>query len=436
MQLAIIKPSVSVQACSSTENKSCGTNCGTTTEPARQESNINGADHTSSTSVYISSTSCPQDSFSQVCAASCAFARRYVADQHSFLTTVWLQPHSDGRSTKGSCKMGNKVKTKKSSAEVQGQEKIDAGRTRTNNGEDGNATSARLPPGQDWRIWDLNPRPPAWEPRRKPLHHQPIENMSRAFDTFKRDTIINVLKDAGCSEDDIRLVQYLLSNTFLRIRVNSSLSEEFESLLGALQEDSLSGKLFTLILAAALHHLRAVSGRPNPPVSELGFPTEWEYSDDCDFADEDIEKLKAFLPAVKEVLQDWSLQVNESKTEFSTVYLANQSDRDSNGQPLANSEPWRSNKTLGSLLCTEKDIQRRRILADLAFKKFEKVWLKGKRISLERKLRIYDAQVTSVLLYNSNSWSPKKATMDKIDTLNRKTFENHFEHQMAKRYDQ
>ena len=73
-----------------------------------------------------------------------------------------------------------------------------------------------------------------------------------------------------------------------------------------------------------------------------------------------------------------------------------------------------------SLLYTEKDIQRGRILADLAFKKFEKVWLKGKRISLERKLRLYGAQVTSVLLYNSNSWSPKKATMDKIDTLHRK----------------
>ena len=33
-------------------------------------------------------------------------------------------------------------------------------------------------------------------------------DMSRAFDTVKTDTIIIVLKDAGCSEDDIRLVQY------------------------------------------------------------------------------------------------------------------------------------------------------------------------------------------------------------------------------------
>ena len=76
--------------------------------------------------------------------------------------------------------------------------------------------------------------------------------MSRAFDTVKRDTILSVLEDAGCSEDDMRLVQYLLSNTNLCVRVGASLSEEFESLLGAFQGDSLSGKLFTLVLAGAL----------------------------------------------------------------------------------------------------------------------------------------------------------------------------------------
>lgn len=245
-------------------------------------------------------------------------------------------------------------------------------------------------------------------------------DMSRAFDTVKRDTIINILHEAGCSEDDTRLVQYLLSNTRLRVRVKSSLSDEFESLLGAFQGDSLSGKLFTLVLAAALHHLRAIRGCANPPINELGLPTEWEYSDDCDFADEDIEYLESILPQVKDVLGEWNLEVNESKTEFTTVYIAKQSDRDQNNQPLANNEPWRSNKSLGSLLCTEKDVTRRIMLANVAFNKFGKIWLTGKKISLQRKLRLYDAQVVSVLLYNSNSWGPTKAVLNKIDVTHRR----------------
>ena len=30
-------------------------------------------------------------------------------------------------------------------------------------------------------------------------------DMSRAFDTVKRDTLLRVLEDAGCSKDDMRL---------------------------------------------------------------------------------------------------------------------------------------------------------------------------------------------------------------------------------------
>ena len=40
-------------------------------------------------------------------------------------------------------------------------------------------------------------------------------DMSKAFDTVKREIIINLLYDAGCSDEDVKLVQYLLSNTKL-----------------------------------------------------------------------------------------------------------------------------------------------------------------------------------------------------------------------------
>ena len=227
-------------------------------------------------------------------------------------------------------------------------------------------------------------------------------DMSRAFDTVKRDTIINLLYDAGCSNDDVKLVQYLLANTKLRVRVNSSLSEVFESLLGAFQGDSLSGKLFTLVLAAALHHLRAVTGRPNPPVWE-GIPMEWQYSDDCDFNDEDEAALKEMEKQAKITLAEWNLTVNQSKTEYVKFYVAAKKEKDHNNKTLHKDEPWRSNKLLGSLLCSEKDIASRCIKGDIAFRKFEKVWLTGKKITLGRRLRLYEAQVVSVMMYNSNS---------------------------------
>ena len=83
-------------------------------------------------------------------------------------------------------------------------------------------------------------------------------DMSAAFNTIRRRTTINLLEAAGCSRDDLRLVQYLMANTTLVVRVNSTDSDVFEYNIGASQGESSAGKLFTLNLAGGLMHIRAV----------------------------------------------------------------------------------------------------------------------------------------------------------------------------------
>ena len=82
------------------------------------------------------------------------------------------------------------------------------------------------------------------------------------------------------------------------------------SFKAAFQGDSLSGKIFTLVLATALNHLRAVSGRPNPPSSSIGLPLEWQYADDCDFIDEDMEQLRQVDEYAKQIVPQLNLIVN------------------------------------------------------------------------------------------------------------------------------
>ena len=89
------------------------------------------------------------------------------------------------------------------------------------------------------------------------------------------------------------------------------------------QGDTLSGTLFPLSLAGALNHVRAVAvERHNPPITEVGMPVEWEYSDDVDFLDTELEPIQNLLPTCREVLSEWNLAVNEEKTEFVCFYLA------------------------------------------------------------------------------------------------------------------
>ena len=247
-------------------------------------------------------------------------------------------------------------------------------------------------------------------------------DMSSAFDTIKRSVLLDVLQDAGCSEDDIRLVRFMLADTKLRVKVEDCLSEEFDVTIGAFQGDSLSGILFTLYLAGALNHLRAVTSnhRPNPPIQDNFLPVEWEYADDVDLIDENPNNLTALLPVCKEVLSEWNLHVNETKTEFVHFHLANKDEVDHKGEPVKDRESWRSNISLGSKLCCKEDIERRCTLANAAFRKYRAVWEQGPRISLTARLKVYEAQVVSVLLYNCNSWAVPKHILNTIDVCHRK----------------
>ena len=247
-------------------------------------------------------------------------------------------------------------------------------------------------------------------------------DMSAAFDTIKRKTLLKLLADAGCNDDGVRLVRYLLSNTKLTVRVNSTTSAEFESSLGAFQGDSLSGKLFTLYLAGALYDMRIKLRRCYPPISIDGIPEEWEYADDVDFEGEDLDTLKEILPHVKNILNEWNLFVNDDKTEYTRIYLADKSELNKNGKSVRKlkQEEWRENKSLGSLLCTETDIKRRSNLGNMAFSNFNKCWLQGPKIPLAVKIKLYDALVASVILYNCDSWSAPSDVIESLDVTHRK----------------
>ena len=82
--------------------------------------------------------------------------------------------------------------------------------------------------------------------------HKMAIDMSRAFDTIKRKCILDVLLQAGCNDDQLRLVRSLLAGTKLRVRVKTELSKSFETTIRSPQGDSLSPVLFTCYLAAAL----------------------------------------------------------------------------------------------------------------------------------------------------------------------------------------
>ena len=87
-------------------------------------------------------------------------------------------------------------------------------------------------------------------------------------------------------------------------------------------------------------------------------------------------------------------------------------------------EPWRNYISLGSKLGCKEDMERRCTLAYIAFKKYKAVWEQRPRISLATRLKIYEAQVVSVLMYDCSSWSVPRQTLNLLDVCHRKHLRN------------
>ena len=94
------------------------------------------------------------------------------------------------------------------------------------------------------------------------------------------------------------------------------------------------------------------------------------------------------LPIAKDIFQQWDLYINPTKTEFVHFYLAEPKPavkcKVVVGKVYRDDEQWRSNKTLGSLMCPIKDLKNRIFLGNVAFSKFANVWMKSK-ISVYKK---------------------------------------------------
>ena len=221
--------------------------------------------------------------------------------------------------------------------------------------------------------------------------------MSSAFDTIDRHLLLKILQGI-ISEDEHRIIQYLLSNTTLSIKLRGSPQpEEFTSNIGTPQGDSLSPVLFIVYLEHALRNLRTIE--------KLNFKDNLElaYADDVDFVSTtqfvDIDTIQKELAEVK-------LVVNTSKTEYTHMHK--------------DSYDWKTVKKVGSLLGDSEDIERRKHLSNLALRKLSTIWIRSDKVKQTTRLQLYRALVKSILLYNCGTLALTKQEEHKLDTFHRR----------------
>ena len=82
-------------------------------------------------------------------------------------------------------------------------------------------------------------------------------------------------------------------------------------------------------------------------------------------------------------------------------------------------ESWKKCKQLGGLLDTKEDIKRRKILSQQAIQKLQHIW-QDRRTPTNTKLRIFNACVKPIFLYNAELWTLTKTQENQINAYQRR----------------
>ena len=151
--------------------------------------------------------------------------------------------------------------------------------------------------------------------------------------------------------------------------------------------------------------------------------TPFQQLDDLDFAD-DIALLshrqdqgQDKVKLMQERSAEVGLRINIKKTKVLRANTVNQTPIELQGQNLEEVEVF---PYLGSIMDreggTERDVAVRIGKARVAFRMLANIWKEG-RISLHTKLRLFNSNVKSVLLYGAETWKLTKGTTQRIQVF-------------------
>lgn len=239
-------------------------------------------------------------------------------------------------------------------------------------------------------------------------------DLSQAFDTINRKKLMEILKGI-LDEDEYNIISVLLKETTLEIQWNGKcIGDYFETNIGTPQGDSLSPVLFIIYLEAAIQDFfKELNNEIDKDHNyakkneNKGQKTSYvSYADDTDFFGKDMKQLRDMEKIMESSFKKWNLKMNLDKTELVKV-----------GK---NEEDWKKSKKLGTLLGDEEEIKRRKQLSQLAMSKLWKIWLKGKKVKIPTRVRLYNAYIKPILTYNASTWAITKQQEESLNAFHRK----------------
>lgn len=241
-------------------------------------------------------------------------------------------------------------------------------------------------------------------------------DFERAFDMVRREAIWNALTNIGIPESIIDLIRELYRETPCKVRFKGKDSSTFTTNRGVRQGCVLSPLLFITVLDLALNRTNneAPSGIQWSLTEKLH---DLDYADDICLFSNSFNGIQDKLRALDTNAKTTGLRINIAKTKLMRIGSRCETPLLLNGEPIEDVAKF---CYLGSMVCkdggAETDVSSRIDKARSAYHSLGNVW-RSNQLSTSLKLRLFNSNVKSVLLYGCETWKTTNSIDHKLQVF-------------------
>ena len=234
-------------------------------------------------------------------------------------------------------------------------------------------------------------------------------DLSKAFERVEHDRLILKLEHAGAPSSLIRVLGFMLKNTYIRVSYGDQLSYSWKSQRGVRQGGVLSAHLFSFYIDEILKEISYMPYACNMGINKINIQA---YADDIVLFCSSQKGLQCMLDKINVMLLAHGLEVNIGKTKVLIFRKATVCNHRVNIFNLGGSilETVKSYRYLGCIisdnLCEKEDIER---LSKSFIQRVGMFYRKFNTVELNVKFRLLNVLCFS--FYGSELWHDKSRAL-------------------------
>ena len=241
-------------------------------------------------------------------------------------------------------------------------------------------------------------------------------DFQKAFDSLHRDTLWQLLRHYGIPAKLTRIIKESYEGMACQVVHGGQLTRRFDVRTGVRQGCLLSPFLFLLAIDWVMR--RTTDGQKDGIQWTL-----WTQLDDLDFADDlallshNRQQMQNKTTSLASHSSQVGLHIHPDKTKILKI---NASSTEAVKLGDNNLEEVKSFTYLGSVINqqggTDADVKTRIGKARASYKALKNIW-RSHFISSRTKIRLFNSNIKSVLLYGAETWRTTKTTIKKVQTF-------------------